>query len=94
MNGRSPSPTTVGTRGAPGSIVARRALPNDRSSPSGRPTPHLNEATLSPLVSCRLGAFNLTEQERAMDLRGPGGIIGLIILIVVIIIVLRFLGIF
>ena len=35
-----------------------------------------------------------SEQEYAMNLRGPGGIIGVIIAIVVIFLVLRLLGLF
>ncbi len=31
-------------------------------------------------------------QKEAMNMRGPGGIIGLIVLVIVIVIVLRFLG--
>ncbi len=37
-----------------------------------------------------VGAYS--EQEHAMNLRGPGGIIGVIIAIVVIFLVLRLLG--
>jgi hypothetical protein len=39
-----------------------------------------------------LGGVHQNEQEDAMNMRGPGGIIGVIVVIVVIFLLLRLLG--
>jgi hypothetical protein len=46
---------------------------------------------MAPLVYA--GGVHQNEQEDAMNMRGPGGIIGVIVVIVVIFLLLRLLGI-
>ena len=46
--------------------------------------------TVAPLVVC--WRHSRSEQEDAMNMRGPGGIIGVIVAIILIFIVLRLLG--
>ena len=53
-------------------------------------TPKRSFVDMVPLVYA--GGVHQNEQEDAMNMRGPGGIIGVIVVIVVIFLLLRLLG--